>query len=141
MPRILAAILAVTIVVAAFVGFLAVVTPALVAQLVRVFLDLPSAGRLADAGSRVQDWLATLPEVSVLLGKLEQRLKAFPAAAAYDVGSARLDVARALAGNSRAMLHLGGAGDVAEALVMRTLTEERDAMRSDTPGVGSPPAP
>ena len=70
------------------------------------------------------------------LAKLEQRLKAFPAAAAYDVGSARLDVARALAGNSRAMLHVGGAGDVAEALVMRTLTEEKDTMRSDAPGAG-----
>jgi len=64
MPRILAAILAVAIVAAAAVGFLAVVTPALVAQLVRIFLELPSAGRLAHAGSRVQDWLATLPEGS-----------------------------------------------------------------------------
>jgi hypothetical protein len=53
-------------------------------------------------------------------------------------GSARLDVARALAGNSRAMLHVGGAGDVAEALVMRTLTEEKDAVRPDGPGAGSP---
>jgi regulator of protease activity HflC (stomatin/prohibitin superfamily) len=75
------------------------------------------------------------------LEKLEQRLMAFPAAAAYDVGSARLDVARALAGNSRAMLHVGGAGDVAEALVMRTLTEEKDAVRPDGPGAGTPPAP
>jgi regulator of protease activity HflC (stomatin/prohibitin superfamily) len=58
------------------------------------------------------------------LAKLEQRLEAYPGAAAWDVGSARLDVARALAGNSRAMLHVGGAGDVADALIMRTLEEE-----------------
>ena len=67
------------------------------------------------------------------LAKLEQRLKAFPVAAVYDVGSARLDVARALAGNSRAMLHVGGAGDVAEALVMRTLTEAGDAVPGGDP--------
>ena len=79
--------------------------------------------------------------------KLEQRLKAYPAAAVYDVGSARLDVARALAGNSRAMLHVGGAGDVAEALVMRTLTAEAGPMQPGDgpsaapggPGAGSPP--
>jgi predicted PurR-regulated permease PerM len=35
-----------------------------VGQLVRIFLELPSADRLADAGRRVQDWLATLPEGS-----------------------------------------------------------------------------
>jgi regulator of protease activity HflC (stomatin/prohibitin superfamily) len=71
------------------------------------------------------------------LAKLEQRLLAFPDAAAYDVGSQRLDVARALAGNSRAMLHVGGAGDVAEALVMRTLTEDAG---SGTGGTGGSPA-
>jgi regulator of protease activity HflC (stomatin/prohibitin superfamily) len=71
------------------------------------------------------------------LGKLEQRLRAFPDAAAYDVGSARLDVARALAGNSRAMINVGGAGDVAEALVMRTLSEDGGA---GTGGAGAAPA-
>ena len=64
MPRILAGFLAVSLVVAAVVGFIAVVTPSLVAQLVRIFLELPSADRLADAGRRVQEWLATLPEGS-----------------------------------------------------------------------------
>jgi regulator of protease activity HflC (stomatin/prohibitin superfamily) len=61
------------------------------------------------------------------LAKLQERLRAFPEAAAWDVGAAKLDVARALAGNSRAMLHVGGAGDVADALVMRTLAEETEA--------------
>ena len=64
MPRLLAGLLAVSLVVGLAAGFVAIVAPPLIGQLVRIFLELPSADRLADAGRRVQDWLATLPEGS-----------------------------------------------------------------------------
>jgi predicted PurR-regulated permease PerM len=64
MPRLLAGLLSVALVVGVAAGFVAIVAPPLIGQLVRIFLELPSADRLADAGRRVQDWLATLPEGS-----------------------------------------------------------------------------
>jgi predicted PurR-regulated permease PerM len=67
MPRVLAGLLAVAAVVVAVVAFLAVVGPPIVAQLVKIFLDLPSGERLGDLGLRVREWLATLPEGSQAL--------------------------------------------------------------------------
>lgn len=55
------------------------------------------------------------------LQHLEERLAAYPHAAQYDVESERLAVARALATNTRAMVQVGG-GDIADALVMHTLS-------------------
>ncbi len=72
------------------------------------------------------------------LARLDERLKAHPGAAAWDFSSDRLAVARALAGNSRAMLHVGGAGDVADALIMRTL--EGGAASTDQAGRSPDPA-
>ena len=57
------------------------------------------------------------------LERLEERLAAYPDASRYDLETARLDVARALAGNTRAMLNVGS-GDIASALVMRDLADE-----------------
>ena len=54
---------------------------------------------------------------------MEKRLAAYPDASRYDLETARLDVARALAGNTRAMLNVGS-GDIASALVMRDLADE-----------------
>ncbi len=56
------------------------------------------------------------------LQHLEERLAAYPNAARWDVESERLAVARALAGNTRAMVQVGG-GDIADALLMHTLSE------------------
>ncbi len=64
MPRALAGLLAVLAVLIAVGAFIAVVAPPLVAQLVKIFLELPTGDRLAEAGQRVDDWLATLPEGS-----------------------------------------------------------------------------
>lgn len=51
------------------------------------------------------------------LGRLAARLEAYPDAARWDFESERLAVARALAGNSRAMLHVGDPSRVADALI------------------------
>jgi regulator of protease activity HflC (stomatin/prohibitin superfamily) len=53
------------------------------------------------------------------LQKLQERLQKYPAAAQYDIGAAQLEIARSLAGNTRAMLQLGTADDIVKAFVMR----------------------
>lgn len=53
------------------------------------------------------------------LQRLQERLEAYPAAAAYDVGKAKLEIARALAGNTRAVLQVGEADDIVKAFVLK----------------------
>jgi regulator of protease activity HflC (stomatin/prohibitin superfamily) len=55
------------------------------------------------------------------LAKLEERLKAYPLAAQYELEQARLEVARSLAGNTKAVLQLGNANDIVQAFVMRDM--------------------
>jgi regulator of protease activity HflC (stomatin/prohibitin superfamily) len=61
------------------------------------------------------------------LEKLQERLAAFPEAARWDWAGERLKVARKLAGNSRAIIQLGGSGDLADALVAGTSVERPEA--------------
>lgn len=60
--------------------------------------------------------------------RLEERLRLYPAAAAYDNEVERLEVARALAGNTRAVLQIGNATEIGNVLVMRSLALESDAV-------------
>jgi hypothetical protein len=62
------------------------------------------------------------------LEQLQERLTAYPQASRFDLESARLEVAKALAGNTRAMLQVGSGGDIASALVMRDLDAEPDGV-------------
>jgi hypothetical protein len=57
------------------------------------------------------------------LERLETRLRTYPNAMRWDVEGQRLDVARSLAGNTRAMVQVGSGGDVAAALLQHTLPE------------------
>jgi regulator of protease activity HflC (stomatin/prohibitin superfamily) len=66
------------------------------------------------------------------LERLQERLAKYPEAARFDLETARLDVARALAGNTRAMLQVGAGGDIASALVMRDLADEPDGAEPPT---------
>jgi len=61
------------------------------------------------------------------LEKLQERLAAYPEAARWDWAGERLKVARKLAGNSRAIIQLGGSGDLADALVAGTSVERPEA--------------
>ena len=71
------------------------------------------------------------------LERLQERLAAYPEASRYDLETARLDVARALAGNTRAMLNVGTGGDIASALVMRDLAgDATDGAPAAGPGRG-----
>ncbi len=78
--------------------------------------------RKAEARRRLVELEAEAEELR--LQKLEERIKKYPAAADYDVGTAKLDIARALAGNTRAMLQLGTADDIVKAFVMRDILKD-----------------
>jgi regulator of protease activity HflC (stomatin/prohibitin superfamily) len=66
------------------------------------------------------------------LKKLEERLKRYPNAAEYELELKRLEIARALAGNTRAMLQVGQADDIARAFVLKDIMS--DTTSDDTPG-------
>jgi hypothetical protein len=51
------------------------------------------------------------------LKRLDERLKAFPVAAQFDWKRSQLEVARSLAGNTRAVVQLGEANDIGRAFV------------------------
>ena len=57
------------------------------------------------------------------LEHLERRLKAYPEASRQDVLDRRIEVAEALAGNTRAMVQVGSGGDVADALILDSLAK------------------
>ncbi len=67
------------------------------------------------------------------LAKMEERLRANPLAAQYDWESAQLEVARALAGNTRAVVQIGDASDISRAFVLS------DLMRFPPPEEGVEP--
>ncbi|HZO26475.1 MAG TPA: SPFH domain-containing protein [Chloroflexota bacterium] len=53
------------------------------------------------------------------LERLEEALRSHPLAAAHELDRSRLEVARALAGNARAVVQLGSPDDIARALMVR----------------------
>lgn len=68
------------------------------------------------------------------LARLEERLGANPAAARYDLELARLRVAESLAGNTRAVVSMGGTDLATSLLVAREVAGERTA---EPPAAGS----
>jgi regulator of protease activity HflC (stomatin/prohibitin superfamily) len=72
------------------------------------------------------------------LTRLEERLRAYPNAVHWDVETQRLEVARALAGNTRAMVQVGPAADVAASLLMHTLPENGSSPTADGDGGPGP---
>ena len=57
-------------------------------------------------------------------GGVQQRLEQSPQAAEWDVASARLEIARGLATNTRAVIEVGDTSDIARALTMRDILQE-----------------
>jgi hypothetical protein len=68
--------------------------------------------------------------------KMEERLTAYPTAARYDLEAQRLKVAQQLAGNSRAVVSLGG-----NDLVSGLLTAQQAGSLGATVPVAAPPDP
>jgi hypothetical protein len=80
------------------------------------------------------------------LAHLEQRLQRYPQASQWEWEGARLEVARSLAGNTRAVLQVGNADQIAGALVVRDVFQDqapvdrpRELERSDGDASGGPP--
>jgi regulator of protease activity HflC (stomatin/prohibitin superfamily) len=71
------------------------------------------------------------------LAKLQERLQKYHEAAEWDWQSDQLTVARALAGNTRAFLQVGNAGDIASTFMMREVT--RDARDTHEQGTAFAP--
>jgi regulator of protease activity HflC (stomatin/prohibitin superfamily) len=86
----------------------------------------------AEARRRAVEAEAAVEELR--LARLEDRLHRFPHASQWVWESERLTVARALAGNTRAVLQVGNTGEIASALVARSVL--RDAA-VDTNGTSS----
>ena len=72
------------------------------------------------------------------LAKLEERLRAYPTAAHYDLELQRLKVAQQLAGNSRAVVSMGG-GDLVSSLL--TAQQANGVASSPEPAPDTAPAP
>jgi regulator of protease activity HflC (stomatin/prohibitin superfamily) len=98
----------------------------------RLLADRESLERQRVAHQRERIELDAANE-ALRLQHLESRLAAYPNAARHDVEEQRIDVARALASNTRAMVQVGANSDVADALIMHTLT--------DTPPPSAPTKP
>jgi regulator of protease activity HflC (stomatin/prohibitin superfamily) len=62
------------------------------------------------------------------LEQLEERLRSYPLAAQYEWESEQLGVASALAGNTRAVVQLGNAGDITRAFLMSDLMRLSDPL-------------
>jgi regulator of protease activity HflC (stomatin/prohibitin superfamily) len=69
----------------------------------------------------------------VRLTKVEESLRNNPLAAQREIQLAQLEVARALAGNTRAVLQVGGADDITRAFVMRDAIMSSDGSQSPPP--------
>ena len=72
------------------------------------------------------------------LTRLEERLRDYPNAVHWDVESQRLDVARSLAANTRAMVQVGSGSDVAASLLMHTLPDDGASTSADGGGADRP---
>jgi regulator of protease activity HflC (stomatin/prohibitin superfamily) len=88
-----------------------------VAQVEREREELQAQVQEAEMRKRVTELEAEAEELR--LSSLEERLRKYPQAAAYQIQGAQLEVARALAGNTRAVLQIGDADDILRAYVMR----------------------
>jgi len=72
------------------------------------------------------------------LARLEARLSAYPQAAKWEWNSQRLSVSRALAANSRTMLHITNARDLFHSLFIEEPMEEGQTLMSETDRDRSP---
>ena len=94
----------------------------ILAQVAREQEELLAQAQRADARQRAVEAEAAVEELR--LAKLEDRLRRFPNACRWEWEGERLGVARSLAGNTRAVLQVGNADDIANALVVRDVLQD-----------------
>jgi hypothetical protein len=100
-----------------------------VAQVEREREILQILTQKAEAQRRIAELEAEAEEMR--LARLEDRLKKYPLAAQWEVETLRLEIARALAGNSRAILQLGTASDIARAFIVRDTMQDVVSVSTD----------
>jgi regulator of protease activity HflC (stomatin/prohibitin superfamily) len=100
----------------------------LVARVARARDALQIRAQEAEANRRVAELEAATEELR--LARLEERLRTYPLAAKYDWESERLKVARALAGNTHAVLQVGSADEISHALLVRDVLRD-EALRDE----------
>lgn len=94
-----------------------------VAQVERERTALEVQIQVASARRRVVELEADTEEYR--LGKLQERLEQFPEASRWEWAGEQLNVARALAANSRAILQLGSADDILRTFMVREMMAEQ----------------
>ncbi len=93
-----------------------------IAQVERERELLQTQVQQAETRKRIAELEAETEELR--LSTLEERLQKYPQAAAYETRRAQLEIARALAGNTRAVLQIGAADDILRAYVMREFLQD-----------------
>jgi regulator of protease activity HflC (stomatin/prohibitin superfamily) len=92
------------------------------AQMEREKEILQLALQKAEMRRRVEEMEAETEEFR--LARKNERIRKYPEAWAWEMELARLDIARALAGNTRAMLQIGEAGDITRAFLVRDILQD-----------------
>lgn len=103
-----------------------------VAQVERERDALKAEYQKEEARRRVVELEAETEELR--LAKLQERLERYPDAVKFDIERRQLDIAQALAGNSRAVLQIGSANDIVRSLLVRdTIQEGTSVLNSAAP--------
>jgi regulator of protease activity HflC (stomatin/prohibitin superfamily) len=102
----------------------------IVARLERQREELDYQVLQADTRRRVTE--ADIETEAMRLAKLDAALRASPLAAQWETQSAQLDVARSLAGNTRAVVQMGTMDELTRALVTRDIYQGADQAAGPT---------
>jgi hypothetical protein len=101
----------------------------IVAQVEREREELQLEVQRAEIRRRIAELYAEAEEIR--LSTMEERLRNYPEATRYELQLAELEVARALAGNSKAVLQIGSADDVLRAYVTRGYMQQEGDKKAD----------
>ncbi len=102
-----------------------------IAEVERERDSLKAVYQKEEARRRVVELEAETEELR--LRKMQERLEKYPDAVKFDVETRQLDIAQALAGNSRAILQIGSANDIVRSLLVRDSMQEGSSVLQDSP--------
>jgi regulator of protease activity HflC (stomatin/prohibitin superfamily) len=103
---------------------------AVVAQIERERRQIQVKMQEAEALKRMVELEADAEDLR--FARLQERLRQYPQAADWEVGSARLEIARGLATNTRAVVEVGSTGDIARTLMMRDILQDENTHTPDS---------
>jgi regulator of protease activity HflC (stomatin/prohibitin superfamily) len=103
----------------------------IIAQVGREREELQVQVQEAETRKRIAGLEAEAEELR--LSTMEERLQNYPQAAQYELRLAQLEIARALAGNTRAVLQIGNADDILHAYVLREFLQQEAAFGESPP--------